>query len=173
MKASGDTGDTAIVAPTTGRWLRLALAISVALNLAILGIVAGAMIRNHGSSHDGAIARDLGFGPFTEALSDEDRKKLRQAFLAKVPELRDDRRAMRLESAALLSQLRAVPFDTAGLRKVFESQRQRNVERLDLGQTLMLDLVVGMTDSERIAFAARLEVQLAKKPKRRDVTSAP
>ncbi len=168
MKAPDKMDDAAEAKPTAGRWLRFALAISVAVNLAILGIVAGAMIRNHGPMQDGAMARDLGFGPFTEALSDQDRKKLRQAFLAKVPELRDDRRAMRLESSALLGQLRAVPFDAAGLRKVFDSQHQRNAERLDLGQNLILDLVVGMTEAERLAFASRLEVQLAKKPKRRN-----
>ena len=168
MKAPENMDEAAIAKPTSGRWLRIALAISVALNLAILGLVAGALIRNHGPMQDGAMARDLGFGPFTEALSDQDRKKLRQAFLAKAPEFRDDRRAMRLESTALLDQLRAVPFDADGLRKVFDSQHQRNTERLNLGQTLMLDLVVGMTDEERLAFASRLEVQLAKKPKRRN-----
>ena len=168
MKAPENTNDAAIAKPNAGRWLRFALAISVALNLAILGIVAGATIRNHGPMQEGAMGRDLGFGPFTEALSDQDRKKLRQAFLAKVPELRDDRHAMRAESTALLGQLRAVPFDAAGLRKVFDSQHQRNAERLDLGQSLILELVVGMTDEERLAFANRLEVQLAKKPKRRE-----
>ena len=62
----------------SGRGLRIALAISVALNLAIAGLVAGAVLRNHAPGGREDVARELGFGPFTEALSREDRRALRQ-----------------------------------------------------------------------------------------------
>ena len=171
---NGDMADKPVGAPqSSGRWLRIALAISLAVNLGIAGVVAGAMFRNHGPMQDGMIAKDLGFGPFTEALSKEDRGALRRAFLAKVPELRDGRRAMRKDFTALLDQLRAVPFDQSALRAVFDRQNVRNTDRLKLGQELIFDLVVSMTDEARQAFAARLEDQLARGPQRRDKPANP
>jgi uncharacterized membrane protein len=177
MTAPNDTGDTPIVSdaapPYSGRWVRMALAISLAINLGIVGIVAGAMFRDDGPMHSGHMTRDLGFGPFTEALSKDDRAELRRAFLAKLPEMRDGRRAMREDIGALLAQLRATPFDAAGLRAAFDRQNQRNAARLELGQQLIFDLVVGMTDEARQAFAGRLEQSLAKGPKRRDGPAEP
>jgi uncharacterized membrane protein len=177
MTAPNDTGDTpmlpAAATPPSGRWVRIALVISLAINLGIAGIVAGAMFRDGGPMHDGRMTRDLGFGPFTEALSKEDRAELRRAFFAKLPEMRDGRRAMREDIGGFLAQLRATPFDAAALRAAFDRQNQRNVARLELGQQLIFDLLVGMTDEAREAFASRLEQSLAKGPKRRDGPEKP
>lgn len=170
----GETGPTPEALPKpTGRWVRIALALSLAANLGIAGLVAGAMFRDGGPMRDGMMAKDLGFGAFTEALSKEDRGTLRSAFLAKLPDMRDGRRAMRADFTALLDQLRAVPFDADGLRLAFERQNARNVERLEIGQKLIFDLVVGMTDDARQAFADRLEHSLSKGPKRRDGPAEP
>ena len=170
---NGDMPDKPVSPVSSGRWLRIALAVSLAINLGIGGVVAGAMFRNRGGMHDGMMARDLGFGPFTEALSKDDRGALRRAFLAKVPELRDGRRAMKKDFSALLEELRAVPFDEVALRDVFDRQNQRNTERLKLGQDLIFDLVVAMTTEARQAFAGRLEAQLARGPKQKEKLSAP
>jgi uncharacterized membrane protein len=177
MTAPNNTDDMSKlpdVAPQpSGRWVRIALAISLAINLGIAGIVAGAFFRDGGPMHGGRMTRDLGFGPFTEALSKDDRAELRRAFLAKLPEMRDDRHAMREDISALLAQLRATPFDATRLREAFDRQNQRNAKRLELGQQLIFDLLVGMTDETRQAFAGRLEQSLAKGPKRRDGQAAP
>lgn len=172
----GETSGPAVPDPASkpvGRWVRIALAISLALNLGVAGIVAGAFFRDGGPMRGGMIARDIGFGPFTEALSKEDRGALRQAFLTKLPEMRDGRRVMRADFAELLTQLRAVPFDVDGLRQVFDRQNVRNAERLQLGQNLIFDLVVGMTDDARQGFADRLEQSLTKGPNHRDGNQAP
>ena len=177
MTAPNDTDDETLppgTAPQPSvRWVRLGLAISLAINLGIAGIVTGAMFRGGGPMHNGPVARDLGFGPFTEALSKEDRAELRRGFLAKLPEMRDGRRAMREELGALLAQLRATPFDAAGLRAAFDRQNERNAKRLLLGQQLIFNLVVGMTDQARQDFAGRLEQSLAKGVKRRDDPAPP
>ena len=177
MTAPNDTDDKTMppgTAPQPSvRWVRLALAISLAINLGIAGIVAGAMFRGDGRMHNGAVARDLGFGPFTEALSKEDRAELRRGFLAKLPEMRDSRRTLREDLGALLAQLRAAPFDAAGLRAAFDLQNERNAKRLLLGQQLIFDLVIGMTDQARHGFAGRLEQSLAKGAKRRDDPAPP
>lgn len=140
--------------------LRIALAISVALNLAVLGVVAGAALKHGGAfgGYDGA--RDVGFGPFTEALGREDRKALRQAILSKAPELRSSRKEMQEDTQSLLAVLRADPFDPAGLAAVMEQQRARMVDRLGLGQAVMRDFLIAMTPDARKAFADRLEERL-------------
>lgn len=177
MTAPKDTGTSSVLpnaAPQpSGGWVRIALVISLAVNLGIAGVVAGAMFRSDGPMHSGRMVRDLGFGPFTEALSKDDRAGLRRAFLQKLPEMRNVRRAMHDDISTLLAQLRATPFDAAGLAAAFDRQNQRNAERLKLGQQLIFDLVVGMSDEARQAFAGRLEESLAKGPNRRDGPAAP
>ena len=152
-------------ATPSGRWVRIALAVSLAANLGIAGIVAGAMFREDGPMRGGNQVRDLGFGPFTEALSKHDRAELRRAFLTKMPDMQQGRRAVRDDLTALLARLRATPFDKEALRVAFERQTARNSERLALGQGLIFDLVVGMTDGDRQKFADRLEQSLEKGPK--------
>jgi uncharacterized membrane protein len=175
MDSPSNAGDTDQTPPpaSTGRWLRIALAVSLAINLGIVGMLAGAMFRHGGPPNGATMARDVGFGPFTEALSKEDRLELRRAFLAAAPELRDSRKAVRADFAELLAQLRASQFDADALRAVFDRQSARNAERMELGQRLILDLVVGMKPEARAAFADRLERSLAKGPKRRDTPSGP
>ena len=153
-------------APRAG-WMRAALIVSLALNLGIMGMVAGAIFRNGGPSKGEAMVRDVGFGAFTDALSKEDRAALRRAFLANAPEFRDGHRSMRADFIDLLTQLRAEPFDAAALRTVVDRQQSRNSERLALGQTLIFDLLVAMTPEARQDFADRLEQSLSKGPKRR------
>ena len=150
--------------PPGGRKLRIALAVSVALNLLILGLVAGAVLRD-GGPH-GRMVRDLDFGPFTEALTPEDRDALRRDFIRQAPDLRDMRRQMRDDFSTLLAALRAEPFDVEALRGVVANQGDRMAARLELGQDLMLARIAAMTPAERAAFADRLEQRLERGPKR-------
>ena len=152
------------VVPPSGRKLRIALAVSVALNLLILGLVAGAVLRD-GGPH-GRMVRDLDFGPFTEALTPEDRDALRRDFIRQAPDLRDMRRQMRDDFSTLLAALRAETFDVEALRGVVANQGDRMAARLELGQDLMLARIAAMTPAERAAFADRLEQRLERGPKR-------
>ena len=114
--------ETAVV-KAPGRAVRIALAVSVALNLAVIGVVAGAALKHGGSGHE--MERDIGFGPFSEALSREDRRALRGQILQRAPELRSVRKDMQADTQSLLAVLRAEPFDAAGLAAVMETQRAR------------------------------------------------
>ncbi len=57
--------------PRPGSWRVKtgALAVSLALNLGVLGIVGGAVLAWRRADRPAMMGRDLGFGPFTEALS--------------------------------------------------------------------------------------------------------
>ncbi|QYZ68525.1 periplasmic heavy metal sensor [Neotabrizicola shimadae] len=137
------------------RGLKIALAVSVALNLAVAGLVAGAVLKS-GPMRD-QMVRDLGFGPFAEALSDSDRKELRRAFVDRSPGLRDLRETLRKDMAGVLAALRAQPFDPAALRAALEVQTERLTGQMQMGQLLLAERIDSMSEAERLAFADRLE----------------
>jgi uncharacterized membrane protein len=143
-----------VVVKAPGKGLRIALAVSVALNLAVAGMAAGSFMHDRGGPSG---VRELGFGPFTEALSREDRAELRRALVAKLPEMRQARQEVMQDSQDLLAALRAEPFVEAQLMAVMEAQRVRMTQRLEIGQGLMRDFLLAMTPEARRAFADRLD----------------
>lgn len=145
-------------APSSGKGLRIALGVSVALNLMIVGLVAGAVLRD--GDPRARVVRDLDFGPFTEALSPRDRDTLRREFVERAPELREVRREMRADLERVLSVLRSEPFDAVAFASVMENQKGRMARRIDLGQDLLMERLSAMTPIERAEFADRLERRL-------------
>lgn len=141
-----------------GRWIRVALALSLALNLLVVGISVGAMLRG-GPAPGG---RDFGLGPLSEALSREDRKALRAAFLHRHPDIRAERRAIRAQFDDLLAVLRADPFDPVALDAALEAIAQRNSDLLDTGRGLVAERLKAMDTEDRANFADRLERNLRK-----------
>lgn len=148
--------ETAVV-KAPGKGLRIALAVSVALNLAVAGMFAGSFLHDRERRDD---VREVGFGPFSEALSREDRRALRKALLARMPEMRQARQEAGQDAQNLLAVLRADPFDPGQLSAMMEAQRARMAGRFEVGQDLMRDLLVAMTPEARLAFADRLEKRL-------------
>lgn len=145
------------VPPTTtgtSRWIKIALAVSVALNLAVAGLAAGAWLRE---GHGRGLPRDMSFGPFTEALSDVDRRELRRALADRAPGFRASRQEMRADLETLLASLRATPFDPAAAEAALAAVARRTTDRLDLGRDLMTGRILAMSEAERQAFADRLE----------------
>lgn len=145
-------------APTPGRGLKIAFAISLALNLAVAGLVAGAWLRNGGPGH--GMPRDLGFGPFSEALSPKDHRALREAIRENLPALRADREAARTEFATLLSALRAEPYDPDAVSTALSAIVARAAAKLATGQELLATRIAAMSVEDRKAFADRLEAGL-------------
>ena len=152
--------DTAVAAtPKTPpgpapRWMSIALAVSVALNLAVAGLVIGAWLKD---GPDRGLPREMSFGPFTEALSDGDRRELRRALGDRAPGFREARAEARDELVALLGTLRATPFDPAAAQSALTAITRRATDRLDLGRDLIEARILEMSDAERLAFADRLE----------------
>lgn len=153
---------TATTAPTASRWLKPALIVSVALNLAVAGLVLGAWL---GDGHRNGMPRDMSFGPFSEALTDQDRKALRRALRERAGEFQSSREAMRAEFETLLATLRADPFEPDALRSALAAIETRNAERLRLGRSLIETRLIEMSPQDRDAFADRLERGLKRRPK--------
>jgi len=148
--------------PRPGRGLRIALGLSLAVNLLVLGLVGGAVLHGPPSRfHDG---RDMSFGPFAEALRPEDRKALRRDILQRAPELRAGREKRQQEIEGLLQALRAEPFDAARLESVMAAQQAQLASQLALGAAVIRDYLIALPLEERLAFADRLEASLRRGP---------
>jgi uncharacterized membrane protein len=149
-------GDETPKAKAPGRGLKTALVVSLAVNLLVAGIVGGAVL-SHGDRGAHDMRRDVGFGPYTEALSREDRAALFKAFMAASPGFRDMRREVRQDFSRLVGALRAEPWDASAVEAVIDAQTTRTAERLDLGRRLLIERIVQMSPEQRRAFADRIE----------------
>jgi uncharacterized membrane protein len=150
-------------APRTPGKVKALLIVSLALNLLVVGLVAGAWLRD---GRPGGRDRDPGFGPFGEALSDTDRRELRRAFMARMPEMRENRTALKADMQGVLDALRADPFDAAALSSAMDAALSRMAGRIEVGQELLVDRITAMDAAERTAFADRLETALERGPRR-------
>lgn len=146
-------------APRVPRWMRIALALSLTLNLLVLGIIGGAALRFLRYGPPPAVA-DVGLGPYTGALAPEDRKALRESFLRQSPGLRDSRREARDDLRQMIGLLRAEPWDPAEALSVMSRRTDRTIERIALGQSLFLERLDQMTADQRRALADRIESML-------------
>lgn len=137
------------------RWLRIALGLSLALNLLVLGLVGGSLAayRKSGMRPPG----DMAIGAYTEALSRDDRRALRRAFLAERATFEARRDQFEDDAEDLLDALRADAWDEAAVAAIFARQQARASEGLDAGQALLLERFRGMDPAARRAYADRLE----------------
>lgn len=145
----------------TRLWLRVLLGTSLALNLLVLGVVAGAAFRFGHPDRYGGPPRSLGSALY-RALPDEDRKHL-WSNRTKGYESRRDRRFSDVE--AVTAALRASPFDAGALDGILTEQiNMRQAHHLALQKT-WLDKIETMSEAERLAYADRLEAMMRRKGK--------
>jgi len=139
-------------------WMRVLLIASVSLNLLVVGVVVGGMVA-HDRRPPPPVVNDVSLGPFTDALSKEDRQALVRAAQAEGRNLRDMRKRAGDEMREVIAALEAEPFDPVKLQEMLQSFRTRSMERFALGERLMIDRLGEMTPEARHAFAERLRVQ--------------
>lgn len=156
-----------------GRLLKAVLVISLALNLAVAGLFVGSIVKGRADGPRPHAVRDLGFGFFGPALTDQDRRALRRAFVEQAPDLRGARQEMRQDLAEVLAAIRSTPFDGARLRAALDRSTLRATERRALGEALILDHLAGLDAAERAAFADRLEKGLRRRAPLRDGARGP
>lgn len=140
-------------------WGRIVLFASLALNLLIVGLVAGVLLRHDRLDRQTPL-RDLGYGPFGAALSPADRRELARGLLGRAGDLRTNRDAIRAHFAQMLTALRARPYDADAVAALVETQQAKLAERQAIGQELLLERIAAMSDADRAAFADRLERSL-------------
>lgn len=153
-----DTPNDAMGAPVAkpSRKIKTALVLSLAVNLLVVGLIAGAAVRGGGLRRMGG-PPDVMFGPLTEALTREDRKALRGRFMQASPDFRSERAQQRDEFAKLADLLRADQWDAAAAAALFDQQAQRGAARMQAGRRALLDYFASLSPEARKAMADRLE----------------
>ena len=142
--------------PRTAGWVKVALAVSLALNLAIVGMVAGVVLRRGGGDDGAPALRTLGLGPFGIALSREARDELRGRIERRGAPLREDRRAIGGTLRAVQAALLADPVDRAAAEAAFARSRELAASLQESGHVALLDQIETMTPQERADLAERL-----------------
>lgn len=154
-----------------GRGTRILLAVSLALNLLVLGLLVGALLRGGLGGHPGdprapASLRALGATPFLLALDEADRDRLLADARGRGEDLRANRAALRDGVDAMVRTLRSEPFDAGTFRRLAADQRRAAAARQALGEDLLLARIEAMSPEARMAYADRLERIFRRRPPR-------
>ena len=144
---------------SSAKGIRIALILSLAVNLLFVGLIVGAAMARH--RHGNMMDRAVAFGPLTAALTREDRHALRERFLQTIPDRTAERAATAADFAALIAALKADPWDSAAAGAALQRQGLRSQVRLEQGRDILLAHITKMTAAERHDFAARIEAVLA------------
>lgn len=149
------------------RLWRIVLALSLALNLAVVGLVVGSLAS--GRMGDGPPRSfDLGLGPVSRALSQEERRdigrSLRQDRVLRDFDFRDRINGM-------TDILTTEPFDPDALAVLMDAQAARITSVQAKAQDAFLEQIVAMTPERRRAFADQLMQEMSKDRPRRESRS--
>jgi uncharacterized membrane protein len=144
------------------RWLKIALVVSLALNLAVAGLVAGAALKGRPDP-----GRD-GLWPYSRALPEPYRGDLMRALRASRRDWIADREALGSTRAELAAALVAEPFDADAVADLLARQRDRFTALADRGAALLVAQIARMSPEERRAYAAELERPRGRERRSRD-----
>lgn len=145
--------------PRTPRWMRIFLALSLALNLMVIGLVGGAMMRFGGSDGMRPPPRSIGTVLY-RALPGEQRR----ALWSTSRQVRGDHLQQRRgQIQAVSAAIRATPFDADTIREILDGHRSGLDRARQSLQQAWLAQIEQMSDEDRQAYAERLE----NPPKRR------
>lgn len=134
---------------------RVVFAISVTLNLLVLGVVAGGILA-HGWGPPPPRVGEVNLGPFTRALSPQDREAIRGKAEAEGRGFRDMRREDQHDFDAFLQVVETDPFDAHQAEALLGARRARLNERIEIGETLLVERLGEMSLPQRRDFAQKL-----------------
>ena len=142
---------------STRRWVKILLALSLGLNMLIIGAVGGMAISHWNGSMPQPNIRDMSYGLYTRALSPEDRKAIGQALRSEAGTIQENMPRIREQYRALLVALRADRYDKQRVHQLVMDQQKMMLGRQKAGQRLFLEHIDAMSPKARRDFAARLE----------------
>ena len=155
--------------PPSGRGLRIALFVSLALNLLVVGVLAGLVIVGADRRSDGRMhgLRALGLGPFLPVLSSEDRADLGARLRENRRELGELGRPLGRAVRGFTEALRSEPFDRDRAEAALAAQREHGMALQERGHALLLDQIETMSPEARALMADRIETALRRASDRR------
>lgn len=143
--------------PKTGmrRSLKILLAVSLGLNMLVIGSIGG-MVFHDGSPRGPKSYKDAAYGPYTRALSHQDRKAIGKALRSEIGDFRQDLPTIRAGFSALKDALSADVYDRDLVHRLIKDQEALGLKRYQVGQRLLLERLDHMSPQERRKFAERL-----------------
>lgn len=138
--------------PQRWPWMRILLVLSLAFNLAIIGLVAGHVFG------DGPDRRspDAGLWRYGAAMPEPHRRAMLRAMREDRPNWEGARTGLRESRARLADALVAEPFDPGAVAAVLAAERALLGALAERGGAILVAAVERMTDEERRAYAAAL-----------------
>jgi len=137
---------------------RVVLVVSLALNLAVAGIVVGSLVSGR-SGPDGPRSFDLGQGAMTRVLEPAERRQIGR-------NLRSNRALRDMNPregvSAMVAAITADPFDPKALEQVMMQQSERIGSVQTQARAAFLDTITNMTPERRAEFAADLAEEMSK-----------
>lgn len=152
------------------KWVRVALFLSVALNLLVVGAIAGAVMHNDGRHGRPATLHgnlDASVRPFAQALTAQQRKAVGEALRENGPRVQAGAGAVRARLEEMLAVLRADEFSAEAFSDSIMAARAGLNEQQDLAFGAMIAQISAMDMEERMEFADRLERSFRRTPPRR------
>ncbi len=164
-------------------WLRVTLGLSLALNLAVLGIVLGSVGRDrmddrrlHGAAQVQGVdgmrwgARTprggesgMALSPYISALPVQDRRVIGREIFGQARVEGIGLRDLRGSVEAVITALRADPFSQTTVATELARQRTALGRVQEISQSALLERLQAMSVAERRAFADRLEAGLPRR----------
>lgn len=144
--------------PKRRNWTKIALIVSLALNLGVAGLVGGAVLR-HGPERHMKSDRDisaLGLRLYYRALGDDQQVALKAALADQRGSFRAGRETLRAHLSDLAAALVAEPYDAAAVSSVLQIQGDRVSGNIALGHRLLAERINAMSAADRAAMADRL-----------------
>ncbi len=145
------------------RWMRIVFGLSLGLNFLIFGAIVGAILS--GTPHDRVARLADGAGPYTRALSIEDRRILARQFFMDRTAFRRDERELRESYQQMQALLRAPSFDQPAAEAIMTRQREIIARQSSHGQSLLAVRFSEMSQEARVAYADRLEEAMKGPPR--------
>ena len=138
-------------------WMRVVLIASLALNLAIVGVVGGAFLRGPEGREDRSVSPGREFRMLAGSLPQAHQDALRKAARAEWRDIRTHRETIKKQRAVLIEALRSDTFDIATFADAMKAQQATWAELGTRGMDMLVDRVRSMTPEERAGFADNLE----------------
>ena len=137
------------------RLWKIVFAFSLALNLAVIGLVAGVGFRSAGGKPPQSF--EFGLGPIGQALNKEQRRGIGRELRANANLRESGRPGPHGMVSAVIEILRADEFDPVALQVALDQPNERIKALQTAARAAFVAQVSEMSDEDRSAFADRIE----------------
>jgi uncharacterized membrane protein len=146
---------------------KIVFAISITLNIAVLGAIGGAALRFGKGPHAGKAhlkERQIG-SVYMRALSRDQRRELGRQMRDLDVDNKETRANIEAGFQEAIRILRSEEFDKEAFETVVKGHAARSYQRLENAQGILLSHITSMSFDQRSAYADRIEKALNRGPK--------